>query len=160
MKKTLHILFSLMLFIYVGCDKYADSEHLHENVISLDFYLNANTELVDPWTLLDDVNQSPIPIPEEEQIPAYLAAIYWEEITQEVLDNSAVLVYVETVSNAWELLPISSPVGDTPYGVTFEAVITIDDELGGAVQFLWIGNDVTQDLTPPIYNHVRVVIIK
>ncbi len=148
-----------MLFIYTGCE-YADATHEHENVISLDFFLNANTEFVDPWTLLDDVNQSPIPIPEDEEIPAYLSAIYWEEITQEVLDNSAILVYVETVPNAWELLPISSPVGDTPYGVTFEAVITIDDELGGAVQFLWIGNDVTQTLTPPIYNHVRVVIIK
>jgi hypothetical protein len=165
MKKTLYILFTFTLFIYIGCDKYSDAEHEHEeyeneNVLSANFFLNIESEYVDSWMLLDDMNQSPIPIPEDEEIPAYLAAIYWEEITQEVLDSAAVLVYVETVPNAWELLPISSPVGDSPYGVTFEAVHTIDDELGGAIQFLWIGNDVTQNLTPPIYHHVRVIIVK
>ncbi len=160
MTTRIYLIFIITLSFQMGCNIYADAEHEHENVLSLDFYLNVESEAVDAWTFLDDVNQSPIPLEENDEIPAYLAAIYWEEITSEVLESSAILVYVETVPNSWELLPISSPIGESPYGVTFEAVITIDDELGGAVQFLWIGNDVTQNLVPPAYHHVRVVIIK
>ena len=165
MKHFFYFPLLISFLIFNSCDKFADSEHGHESIaedsmVSLDFYLNGTTDNVDSWTFLSDLNQAPIPVEEQLQIPAYVSAIYWEEITEDVLNNGAVFVYVETVPGAWELLPISSPIGETPYGVTFEAVITIDDERGGSVQFLWIGNDVTQALPAPAYNHVRVVVIK
>jgi hypothetical protein len=83
--------------------------------------------------------------------PSYFGEIYNSEITQDVLDNGAVLVYANSGTNTWSQLPVTF-YQSSSYSTTLE-VVTYPN----TVRIYWTDSDLTQPATPPAMTFKVVV---
>lgn len=83
--------------------------------------------------------------------PSYVTQISVPEITQGVLDNGAVLVYVETGAGQYSQLPVTLYT-NTDYSSTLEVI-----HLLGLVQINWTDSDLIEPNMPPAMNFKIVV---
>ena len=84
--------------------------------------------------------------------PSYYGDISVSAITQDVLDNGAVLVYVSGGNNNWNQLPLTFYTSAS-YSSTLEVTNFV-----GMVRIIWTDSDLLQPTTPPTLTFKVVVL--
>ena len=136
MKQTVYFFIFTVLLFTNSC---TDDEHAHDPYMEMS---SVTVPIV--WESADlsgnGVDES------------WTVGIPWDGITQDVLDNGAVLVYRLNIGNSWSLLPLTFPWGN--YETTVQVWVSV-----GGVLLSWIDTDLYLPEYPFI-TQIRIVVIE
>jgi len=130
--KKLHILMIGVILLSLGAckkDKYQEVGDYPE--------MDSQTATIASWTY---------------SAPSYYGDISNSAITQDVLDNGAVLVYLNASNNNWNQLPLTIYTSSS-----FSSTLQVSNSLGN-VRIFWTDSDLTQPSTPPSLTFKVVVL--